>query len=372
MVNSILLTNSGINKVSGGGLVSYNLAKALQSCSDLKLILSGQAFPDNKYEDIPAFSMNPISYGYAGHDTNPFFMDYLSFHLLPKNQVDLVMTYGCPFGLTVEECKREFNAKVITDLAPHNIDVSRAEHMKFTGSYPYPHLTDELLWGLYSRHLRFADAVIVHSHSSAKYIKEKARINIDPIVIPHGCDIPDEIKPYPEKFTPGYLGVLGFDKGIQYLVNGWINMFAENPSFKKHELLIAGQGSEGFKIQENYMHYFKVLGYIENLSDFYNSLSIYVQASVIEGFGLPVLETMAHGRPVICAEGAGVSELITDGKDGFVVPIRDIKAISDKIQYFFENPSEISRMGKNARETASRYSWDIIRKKYVEVYQELL
>ena len=370
MVESILLTNSGINNITGGGIVSLNLVKALQACSNVKLILSAQDFPENKYEGIPAFSVNPPSYGYTG-TTNPFFMDYMSFHLLPKEQIDLVQTYGCPFGLTVEELKREFNSKVVADLAPHNINVSRAEHIKFRGEYPYPHLTNDLLWGLYSRHLRFADVVITHSHSSAKYIKEKARLDKDPVVIPHGCYLPTKIESYPEKFTPGYLGVLGFDKGIPYLVNAWINLFAENPEFTKSVMHIAGQGTEGFKIQDNYKPYFKVLGYVENTSDFFNGLSIYIQSSVVEGFGIPPLEAMAHARPVIVAEGAGMSELVTDGKDGFVVPIRDIKAISDKIRYFYENPSEMTRMGKEAQATASRYTWDIIRGEYEALYSKI-
>jgi len=367
MVNSILLTNSGINKVSGGGLVSYNLAKALQSCSDLKLILSNQDFPENKYENIPAFSINPISYGYAGHDTNPFFMDYMAFHLLPKEQVDLVMTYGCPFGLTIEECKREFNSKVVADLAPHNVDVSKAEHMKYTGQYPFPHLIDKNLWGLYSRHLRFADRVVVHSRKSAEYIKEKARLNIDPDVIPHGCYLPEQIPDYPDKFTPGYFGALGFDKAIVYMVNGWLQTQPQN-----QQMVIGGSGTEGFKVQENYMPFFKILGYVKNLSDFYSQISVYIQPSVTEGFGIPVLEALAYGRPVIVSEGAGASELVTDGKDGFITEIRNAEQIRDKLIYFRDNPSEIKRMGQNARKTAEQYSWNIINKQYMKIYQELL
>ena len=118
------------------------------------------------------------------------------------------------------------------------------------------------------------------------------------------------------------------------------------------------------------MSHFHVLGETI-LADFYKQISVYIQPSVIEGFGITPLEAMAFYRPVIVAEGAGVSELITDGKDGFVVPSRDIKAIEDKLTFFKENPNEIDRMGRNARKTAEKYTWEIIKKQYREVCESL-
>ena len=361
--NSVLITDSGINKVSGGGIVSLNLAESLQECTNLRYILSTQKFPDNKYNNVEAFSINPNDYGYSGID--PFFIDYMAYHLLQKEPTELVVTYGCPFGLTIEEIKREFFCKVVCDLAPHNIDISREEHMKFTGQYPYPHLTDSMLWGLYSRHLRFADKVVVHSHSSAEYIKRKARLKEDPVVIPHGCYLPEDIPAFPEMFTPSYFGSVGLDKGITYLINAWLGI-------PQGELLIGGREGENLRLEDKYMSRFKILGLVENLVDFYKQTSIYIQPSIIEGFGLTPLEAMAHGRPVIVAEGAGMSELVTDGKDGFVVPIRDIDAIRNKIIFYHDNPDEITRMGAEARKTAEKYTWDIIKRQYIKLYEELL
>ena len=64
--------------------------------------------------------------------------------------------------------------------------------------FPYPHLDNDILWGLYSRHLRLADKVIVHSKKSAEYIKRKATLINDPIVIPHGCYLPNTFERYPD------------------------------------------------------------------------------------------------------------------------------------------------------------------------------
>lgn len=356
MVNSILITNSGINPYTGGGIVSLNLLRALQTCSDVKQILSTQGFKDNKFESI-----NPMHYGYKEY--SPFLMDYLAYHFLLDIKIDIAQVYSDPFGLTVEKLKQK-GCYIICDLAPHNIEISKEEHIKNMGKYPFPHLTNPGLWMLHSRHLRLANKVIVHSQKSAEYLTKKANLKEKPHVIPHGCYLPPNIPEYPEEFTPGYFGSLGIDKGISYMASAWVSC----PFSDKHKLLLGGVGTERFMVQDEFKPRFKSLGRIENISDFYKQISIYIQPSIQDGFGITPLEAMAHGRPVIVSDGVGMSELVTDGKDGFVVPMRDIKAIIDKIIYFYNNPNEIKRMGAEARKTAEKYSWRKIRLEYEAIY----
>lgn len=364
-MKSSYITNSGVNSVSGGGIVSINIIKALKSCTLLDYIFSCEKFQNSQFEGTPAYAIDSKNWGY--NDSDPFFMDYMAYHMLPKEQIDLAVTYACPFGLTAEELKREFNSKIVCDLAPHNIDISREEHEKYIGSYPYPHLTGHYLWGLYSRHLRYADRVIVHSHKSAEYIEKKAKLKETPTVIPHGTYIPETTPSFPEKTTPSYLGASGFDKGIIYMVNSWLR----TPHPTDLQMIIGGREAQ-FKLEEQYMSHFKFTGYIEKLKDFFKQVSFGIFPSVTEGFNICALDYMAYGRPVIVAEGAGMSELITDGKDGFVVPIRDVNALQTKIQYFNENPGEAKRMGNNAQMTAKKYKWSIIRDQYKKVFEELL
>jgi len=363
MVTSAFLSDSGINQISGGGIVSDNIIKTLRPFN-LRYILCKQKFDNNKYQEFNTYSINPKDYNIQYF--SPFLADYFAFHFIPKENVDLVVTYGCPFGLAMEEYKHSFNSKIICDLPPHNIDISREEHMKYLGSYNHPHLTDDMLWGLYSRHLRWADRVIVHSNKSAEYIQKKAKLKNEPDVIPHGCNIPVKIPDYPENITPGYFGSLGLDKGIIYMVNAWIQLK------KEKQFTIGGIEGAHFEIAEKFNKMFNNIGFVENLNDFYKQINFYIQPSVTEGFGITPLEAMAYGRPVIVAEGVGMSDLVTDGYDGFIVPIRDIKAIKEKIQYFYDNPSEIKKMGINARKTALSYGWDTIIKQYQLLYEEVL
>lgn len=368
-MNSIFITDSGINKVTGGGIVSLNMIESLKEFG-LSTILCTTKQPDNKYDNIPTYSINPIDWGYKppNYFPTPFFKDYLAYHLLPKEPItDLCVTYGCPFGLTMEDVKQS-GTRIVCDLPPHNIDISREEHIKFTGEYNHPHLTDEILWGLYSRHLRIADKVIVHSNKSAEYIKKKANLKELPIVLPHGCYPPEKIPDYPQQVTPGYFGSCSPDKGSAYLANAWLN----TPHPPDVQMVLGGRDALFFQFQDKeLLKYFKKTGYLENLVDFYKQISIYVQTSATEGFGLTVLEAMSYGRPVIVTDGTGASDLVTNGHDGFVIPSRDIGAIIDKIKYFQDNPGMIKTMGEAARETAKKYTWDIIKKRYNEIYRSL-
>jgi len=217
--------------------------------------------------------------------------------------------------------------------------------------YNYPHLTNQFLWRLYTAHIKMADTVICPSKTSADYIAEKLGLD-NVVVIPHGCNPPKEIPPYPDTFTVGHLGVNGPDKGQVYLVTAWRRLNIDG------RLLIAGFGTKVWG----------GLGYVKDPSIVYANCTVYVQPSVTEAFGIPCLEAMSYGRPVIATEGAGVHELIEDGKEGFIVPIRNSHAIAEKILYFYDNPSEVKRMGRNARLKALNYTWDKIREHYKEVY----
>lgn len=365
-MNSIFITDSGINKTTGGGVVSLNMIESLKEFG-LSTIFSTQKFPDNKYDNIPAFSINPFDWGYQYFE--PFFKDYLAYHMLPQDSpIDLICSYGCPFGLTMEDIKKS-GTKIVCDLPPHNIDISKAEHIKFVGEYNHPHLTDDVLWGLYSRHLRLADKVIVHSKKSAIYIKEKAKLKELPTVLPHGCYLPEKIPEYPEQITPGYFGSCGIDKGLSYLANAWLNI----PHNVDIQMVLGGRDANMFQFEnKELMKQFKKTGFVENLADFYKQISFYVHPSVTEGFGCTVLEAMSYGRPVIVTNETGASDLITNGKEGFIIPISDIGAIIDKMVFFMNNPETIKTMGENARKTAEKYSWDIIKRRYIEIYRELL
>jgi len=210
--SSVLLTNSGVDQVSGGGIVSTHLLKSLQEVSEVKLIVSKSPFPHNNLNGVRAECIEPSLWGYAA--TTPFFEDYLGCCFIKDEPIDLAVTYGCPWLMSLSKLRKENITKIICDLAPHNIKLSMAEFAKQNQQYSYPHLVNPFLKELYLKHLRLADKVVVHSNSSAKYIKDEAMLKELPTVIPHGCEPPEKTVPLPDELAFGYAGEHGPDKGL--------------------------------------------------------------------------------------------------------------------------------------------------------------
>ena len=98
----------------------------------------------------------------------------------------------------------------------------------------------------------------------------------------------------------------------------------------------------------------------------------FVVHNCTEGFGIEILEAMAHGRPVIVSNGAGGADVVTNNVDGLIVPPRDIDALASAIQHLSVNPQKVFEMGQAARATAKKYSWDKIEAIYVEMYRKVI
>ena len=336
---------------TSSGNVSHHELKVLSAVTDVEKVLT----------DIDIEPKLPKLSG----TTRSFIWDYLAAHELKEHKVDLAFFNGSPFGITMRLLKP---AKTIVDIPAHNIEESVKEFEKQTGagSYPFHHLIEPFLWNMYSQHIQNADVILCPSKLSADYISTKLSLKNRIVVIPHGCFLPEErLIHSPNDFSVAHVGANGPDKGQIYLIQAW-NKLNQNPNFAG-SLVMVGK-------KTLFWRPFKVFSseYVDNIGKVYNDCAVYVQSSVTEGFGIPVLEAMAYARPVIVTEGTGACELVNDGKEGFIVPIRDPDAIKEKIEYFHDNPDEVKRMGKNARAKAEKYSWKIIEGKYQKLLQEVL
>ena len=83
---------------------------------------------------------------------------------------------------------------------------------------------------------------------------------------------------------------------------------------------------------------------------YYKACSVYVLPSYREGTPRTVLEAMAMGRPIITTDAPGCRETVIDGENGFLVPIKNVDALAEKMVYFIEHPKAILEMGQNSIE----------------------
>jgi glycosyltransferase involved in cell wall biosynthesis len=99
------------------------------------------------------------------------------------------------------------------------------------------------------------------------------------------------------------------------------------------------------------------VGNVDNVNDYLANSRVFVLPSRWEGFGLAILEAMAVGMPVIASNVGGIPEIIEDGKDGILVPVEDIDALSKNILDVLTDLRKASSLSENAyRKVREKFS----------------
>jgi glycosyltransferase involved in cell wall biosynthesis len=93
----------------------------------------------------------------------------------------------------------------------------------------------------------------------------------------------------------------------------------------------------------------------------------YAAAPRAETFGMALVEAMASGKAVLATRTGGIPEFAIDGKNALVVPPKNIEALARALRRLIENPALRSRLGRAARETASRFTWERAAAAYLSV-----
>jgi glycosyltransferase involved in cell wall biosynthesis len=106
------------------------------------------------------------------------------------------------------------------------------------------------------------------------------------------------------------------------------------------------------------------------LAEVYNLADFFVLPSLQESLSYMTMEAMACGKPVVAFDSGGVRDLVVDGETGFLVPLRDIKTLADKITVLVSDASLRATLGEAARNhVVETYSEHAIAQKYLQLYQ---
>ncbi|QNI66417.1 glycosyltransferase family 4 protein [Synechococcus sp. BMK-MC-1] len=149
------------------------------------------------------------------------------------------------------------------------------------------------------------------------------------------------------EFRVLFVGAAGPRKGFIDLIAAFEQLSHPN----KQLMLIGSLSPEAEQIlSRTDLTHIKVLGSVPNtqLRQYYSEASIFVLPSIEEGLAMVIGEAMACGCPVIASTNTGSTELITDGVEGFIVPIRSPDVISDRLQQLADQPELLKRMGDSA------------------------
>ena len=101
--------------------------------------------------------------------------------------------------------------------------------------------------------------------------------------------------------------------------------------------------------EPGYVEYF---GEQEDVRPYIAQCNVFVLPSYREGTPKTNLEAMASGRAVITTNAPGCKETVTDGENGYLVPVRDIDVLAEKMAYLVQNPELAARMGQAGRRKA--------------------
>ncbi|HEX4150712.1 MAG TPA: glycosyltransferase family 4 protein [Steroidobacteraceae bacterium] len=250
--------------------------------------------------------------------------------------------------VAAREAKR-WKARVVCDM--------REEHPRFQSeilSEEAKHLGIEFM-GHSSRYtdrvleeIDLADHIFCPSTYAKRTFLEQGIREEKLVVCPYGVDparfASRERPPGRAEFRILFLGRIGMRKGIQYLLEGFRKARLTNA-----RLILAGPVDPSFRgILERYRGSFEEVGAVPHsqVHDQYLAADVLVMPSLADAYPLAVLEAMSTGLPVIVSENTGMAaDLVTNGREGFVVPIRDSDKIAEKLTFLHEHRDQCTAMG---------------------------
>jgi glycosyltransferase involved in cell wall biosynthesis len=234
---------------------------------------------------------------------------------------------------------------------------------------------------------RRARRVIAISHSTAQDLTASLGIPAEKIdVAAPGYDTgvykplpPEQVVAFkqkhdlPERFWL-FLGTLEPRKNLTTLIEA----YAALPKNERLPLILAGGKGwlydEIFAAVDRYNLVNEVLfpGYIpvEELAFWYNSAEVFLYPSVFEGFGLPVLEAMACGTPVMIADASSLPEVA--GEAGMRLPPHDVPSWTKALRRAYQDSDWRAEARRRGLIEAGRYRWSQTARATVESYQKAL
>ena len=120
--------------------------------------------------------------------------------------------------------------------------------------------------------------------------------------------------------------------------------------------------------------YIKWLGFCENMRSILEQCHVVAFPSYYrEGVPKSLIDACAVGRPIVTTNSVGCKDVVDDGVNGFLVPIKDSEALADKLRILIEDKDLRVKMGKASREKAEKeFSLENVVNKHLEIYQSLI
>lgn len=263
-----------------------------------------------------------------------------------------------------------------------NIKVVASYHTNFISYFPYykiPRSAEKLGIFLQNRFYNLCDRVYVPSNHT---LEELRNLGIKRIELwERGINL--------EKFSPNYrndnlrksieanvqpillyVGRLVKEKDLDDLIAAHSILGEKGYNYK---LVFVGDGPMRMKLQRKISdaHFTGFLSGKE-LAEWYASSDLLVFPSTTETFGNVILEAFASGIPAVVVNKGGVSDIITNYKDGLIAKANSPRDFAEKIEFFLKDLSSLKSMGEVAKNTAKNRSWQVTNLALIRSYEKVL
>ncbi|MHB1959563.1 MAG: glycosyltransferase family 4 protein [Acidobacteriaceae bacterium] len=172
-------------------------------------------------------------------------------------------------------------------------------------------------------------------------------------------------------FTFGTVGGQPLRKGFLYLLQAWKQLQLPDARL----LLRTDAPLDRSPVLRELLRQLpnvEVVRYVEHMSDFYRRCDAFVFPTIDDGFGMALLEAMAHGLPAIATTHCGAAELFTPGQDLIVVPAQDAEPLASAMQSLYSSGEMRERLRINALRSLRRIEGDGAYRLYSKTLDQIL
>lgn len=172
-----------------------------------------------------------------------------------------------------------------------------------------------------------------------------------------------------------FVGAIGFQKGITYLLEATRNLRAKG---KKFHLKLIGRFEKDFELwlkssplRTEINEHIAFVANHELVSHFHKA-DIFAMPSIQEGLALVVAEAMASGLGVVATENTGAREFIESEKNGIIVPAGNAEAMETALADLLDNPEKARSIGQEAANKSKSFGWDVYGNAIESIYTNIL
>jgi glycosyltransferase involved in cell wall biosynthesis len=233
--------------------------------------------------------------------------------------------------------------EVVNSHVEYQEDLLREEHLSLNLPWVPFHKKDK------ERRLKeyaAADYILLPSEFVKQSFLAKGFSQEQLLKVPYGFTIPVQKNNSPinehTTFKVLYVGSVSVRKGIRYLIKAF-----EKLEIPNKKLIIVGpvnqiSGIEDLEITDD----IEFVGVLKgaDLEKAYQSADVFCLPTIEDGYGLVLGEALSYGLPLIATTNSGGIDLISDGIEGFIVPIRDALALYEKLKLLSSDTKLLNKM----------------------------